>query len=54
MANSIITDNIHKSKIINIDKNRINIFLEKYDVIVLAGFQGISIDGYITSLGRGV
>ncbi len=50
----IITDNIHKkAKIINIDKNRINIFLEKYDVIVLAGFQGISIDGYITSLGRG-
>ena len=50
----IITDNIHKkAKIINIDKNRINIFLEKYDVIVLAGFQGISLDGYITSLGRG-
>ena len=50
----IITDNNHqKAKILGIDKKRIDYFLEKYDVIVLAGFQGISQDGYITSLGRG-
>ena len=50
----IITDNNHqKAKIINVDKNRINKFFEEFDVIVLAGFQGISIDGHITSLGRG-
>ena len=50
----IITDDSHeKAKILNIDKKRIQKFFEKNDVIVLAGFQGISLDGEITSLGRG-
>ena len=50
----IITDNFHqKAKIFNIDKTRIKKFLEINDVIVLAGFQGINSEGYITSLGRG-
>ena len=50
----ILTDNNHENaKILNIDKKRINKFLKKYDVLVIAGFQGISLDGYITSLGRG-
>jgi len=50
----IITDNLHqKSKIFNIDKSRIMKFFETNDVIVLAGFQGINTDGFITSLGRG-
>ncbi len=50
----IITDsNYQKAKILNIDKNRIDQFLKNYDVIVVAGFQGINIDGNITSLGRG-
>ncbi len=50
----IITDsNYQKAKILNIDRKRINKFLKKYDVIVLAGFQGIDIHGHITSLGRG-
>jgi len=50
----IITDNSHeKAKILNIDNKRIQKFFEKNDVIVLAGFQGISLDGEITSLGRG-
>ena len=50
----ILTDNNHQNaKILNIDKKRINKFLKKYDVLVIAGFQGISLDGYITSLGRG-
>ena len=50
----ILTDSEHqRAKILNIDKNRINSFLENYDVIVLAGFQGINLDGHITSLGRG-
>ena len=50
----IITDNNHeKAKILNIDNKRIQKFFEKNDVIVLAGFQGISLDGEITSLGRG-
>ena len=50
----IITDNNHqKAKILNIDKNRINKYLKDYDVIIVAGFQGVNIDGNITSLGRG-
>tara|TARA_B100001057_G_C22729425_1_gene903121 strand:- start:59 stop:1264 length:1206 start_codon:yes stop_codon:yes gene_type:complete len=50
----IITDNFHqKAKILNINKNRVEEFLKNNDVIVLAGFQGINTEGYITSLGRG-
>jgi len=50
----IITDDSHeKAKILNIDNKRIQKFFEKNDVIVLAGFQGVSLDGEITSLGRG-
>ncbi len=50
----IITDKNHqKAKILNIDKGRIKKFLKIYDVIVIAGFQGINLKGNITSLGRG-
>ncbi len=50
----IITDSNHqKAKILNIDKIRINKYLNDYDVLVVAGFQGVDIDGKITSLGRG-
>ena len=50
----IITDRNHqKAKILNIDKVRIDQYLNDYDVIVLGGFQGVNIDGKITSLGRG-
>ncbi len=50
----IITDgNFQKATILNIDNLRIKKFLKKNDVIVLAGFQGIDINGNITSLGRG-
>ncbi len=50
----IITDSNHqKAKILNIDKVRIDQYLNDYDVIVVAGFQGIDTGGKITSLGRG-
>ncbi len=50
----IITDSNHqKAKILNIDKVRIDKYLKDYDVLVVAGFQGVDIDGKITSLGRG-
>ena len=50
----IITDSNHqKAKILNIDKVRIDQYLKDYDVIVVAGFQGVDMDGNITSLGRG-
>jgi len=50
----IITDSNHqKAKILNIDKVRINKYLKNYDVLVVAGFQGVDKEGNITSLGRG-
>ena len=50
----ILTDENHeKAKILNIDVKRLNLFLDKNDVIVLAGFQGVNTSGKITSLGRG-
>ena len=54
MANTHLTDSNHqKAKILNIDKVRIDKYLKDYDVLVVAGFQGVDIDGKITSLGRG-
>ena len=50
----IITDKYYeKAKILNIDKKAIDLHFKKVDVIVLAGFQGINTNGFITSLGRG-
>ena len=50
----ILTDsNYDKSKILNINNKNIYNYFKIYDVIVLAGFQGVNTDGAITSLGRG-
>jgi len=50
----IITDeNYEKAKILKIDNKRIEKYFNENDVIVLAGFQGVNINGKITSLGRG-
>ncbi len=50
----IITDNAHtKARIKRIDTNRIKKELEDGKVVIVAGFQGISEEGNITTLGRG-
>ena len=50
----IVTDsNFEKSRILNISNENIEHYFKKYDVLVMAGFQGISTEGSITSLGRG-
>lgn len=50
----IITDDSHgKARIKNIDTERIVKLFEKYDVLVVAGFQGVTEEGDITTLGRG-
>ena len=50
----IITDSSYgKAKILNIESEVLLEHLKKYDVIVVAGFQGISTEGKISSLGRG-
>ena len=50
----IITDkNYGNSKILKIYKNNIEEFIKIGGVPIIAGFQGITIDGRITTLGRG-
>ncbi|MDD1649564.1 MAG: aspartate kinase [Methylococcaceae bacterium] len=51
---SIVTDAAHtKARILDIDTQRIRADLEAGKVVVVAGFQGISEAGDITTLGRG-
>ncbi|MGE5397227.1 MAG: aspartate kinase [Chitinophagales bacterium] len=50
----ITTDNVHgKAKISGINPERIKSELEKNRVVVVAGFQGVTSEGEITTLGRG-
>ena len=50
----IITDDIHGSaRISDINTDRIIGEIENDNMIIIAGFQGINIDGDITTLGRG-
>lgn len=50
----IITDtNFSNAKIIRVDTTRLLEELEKYKVVIVAGFQGITKNGDITTLGRG-
>ena len=50
----ILTDDSHtKARIREIDSSRIHTQLEKGDVVVVAGFQGVDEYGNITTLGRG-
>ena len=50
----ILTDENHsKARIIKVNSNVLKDHLEKYRVLVVAGFQGISQENRITTLGRG-
>lgn len=50
----ILTDTAHSSaRIKDINSERIRKALNEYDVVVVAGFQGLSVDGEVTTLGRG-
>ncbi len=50
----IVTDNAHsKARIREIDDERIHADLRERRVVVVAGFQGMDVDGNITTLGRG-
>jgi aspartate kinase len=50
----ILTDNVHSSaRIKDINAERIRKALNEFDVVVVAGFQGLSDDGEVTTLGRG-
>ena len=50
----IVTDGIHtKAKIANITPKRVHEFLDDGNIVIVAGFQGTTPDGQITTLGRG-
>ena len=50
----IITDkNFSKARIIKINSKLLKSLLKKYNVLVVAGFQGVSTNNRITTLGRG-
>ena len=52
-AGIITTDTFNNSEIISIDTTRINKYLKDGKVVVIAGFQGATVEGEITTLGRG-
>jgi aspartate kinase len=50
----IVTDTVHtKARIEHIDPHAMNEALKEGKIIVIAGFQGVSADGDVTTLGRG-
>ena len=54
MQVGIITENIHsKARIVDIKTGKLKKHLQEGKVVVVAGFQGVTEDGEITTLGRG-
>ncbi|MBV9273022.1 MAG: aspartate kinase [Verrucomicrobia bacterium] len=50
----IVTDGVHtRAKIANITPKRIHLLLNSGNIVIVAGFQGESLEGQITTLGRG-
>ncbi len=50
----IVTDGMHsKAKIQNITPKQVHVMLDEGNVVIVAGFQGQTPDGRITTLGRG-
>ncbi|WP_372999650.1 aspartate kinase [Sulfurimonas sp.] len=50
----IVTDSLHtKARIEEIDPTTMNNALKEGKIIVVAGFQGVSLEGNVTTLGRG-
>ena len=54
MQVGIITEDLHtKARILNIETSRLKSNLNAGKIVVVAGFQGVTKDGEITTLGRG-
>ncbi|MGE5499595.1 MAG: aspartate kinase [Syntrophothermus sp.] len=47
------TGNFTEAKIVSFDREKILQFMEELDVLVITGFQGVTDDGEMTTLGRG-
>ncbi|QQF51891.1 aspartate kinase [Campylobacter fetus] len=53
-AAGILTDNTYtKARIISIDNSNMKKAISEGKIVVLAGFQGVDANGYVTTLGRG-
>ena len=52
-AEILTTGDFNEARIKNIKTDKINAMLEENDVVIIAGFQGITEEGDITTLGRG-
>lgn len=52
-AEILTTGDFNEARIKNIKTEKINSILEENDVVIIAGFQGITEEGDITTLGRG-
>ncbi len=46
-------DDFGKARILSIDGPQIHKLLKKYDALIVPGFQGVTMDGRLTTLGRG-
>src|SRR5438132_9260719 len=50
----IVTDGVHtKAKIANITPKQVHAYLDSGYIVIVAGFQGQTMEGQITTLGRG-
>ncbi|AAS96389.1 aspartate kinase [Nitratidesulfovibrio vulgaris] len=49
----VTSDTFGSARILSIDDSRLRAELETHDVLVVAGFQGCTADGRLTTLGRG-
>jgi len=50
----IVTDGVHtRAKIMNITPRQVHALLDQGNIVIVAGFQGASPEGQITTLGRG-
>ena len=52
-AEIVTTNDFNEARIKNINSSKINDLLNDYDVLTIAGFQGINEQGDLTTLGRG-
>src|SRR5205807_8957342 len=50
----IVTDTVHgKAKIVDVRARRIHEALDRNEIVLVAGFQGVSSEHEVTTLGRG-
>lgn len=54
MQAGIVTNTVHtKAKVFAVNHKKLKLALEKGKIVIVAGFQGIDVNGDITTLGRG-